>query len=80
MQSFELETQISEVDLTGVDQLTDLFFWAVSVKCGNSPQCKTLEKLTLQGCLYLTDDAILQISTTFPGLREVQLFFQMDLD
>ena len=73
MQAFEAEAFVTELDFTGVDQLTDLYFWALKVKCGQSTVCKTLEKLTVQGCLYLTDDAVTQISKTFPNLKEVNL-------
>ena len=71
MQIIEASTSVTELDFTGVDQLTDLYFWALSVKCNNSIACKILEKLTVQGCLYLTDDAVTQISQTLPNLKEV---------
>lgn len=61
------------LDLTGVEQLTDVFFAAIQFLHKNSLFCKNLLRITLQGCIHITDLGVKFMSETFPRLQTVSL-------
>ena len=58
------------LDLTGMDQITDMFFRFLLDKFhGNT--FRTMKKINLTGCHYLTDWGIKWMAEIFPALSEV---------
>lgn len=59
------------LDLTGVEQLTDVFFGAVQFLHKNSLFCQNVARITLQGCNHITDTGVKLMVETFPRLQTV---------
>ena len=65
---------VKGLDLTGVEQLTDAFFFMMQFLHQDSPFCRKLESLTLVGCLHITDLSVVYITQLFPNLKQVIFF------
>lgn len=65
------QTVISQFDLSGVDQLTDMFFIMVNKLHKESLICKQVSTIIISGCLHVTDRGICWMVDTFPRLEQV---------
>ena len=63
--------RIIRLDLSGVDQLTDMFFCAVRDQYQNTLFCRGLETICLQGCHHITDYGISVMAKLFFNLISV---------
>ena len=73
--AFNLESHnsvISRIDLTGVDQLTDLFFAMMLYVHQNSVMRQHVTSVSVQGCIHLTDQAVKWMAKMFPKLENVR--------
>ena len=66
-------TNVTGIDLTGVEQLTDAFFIAMQFLCQDSSLCRNLESLSLVGCTHITDLSVMYITQLFPSLEQATL-------
>ena len=73
-------TNVTGIDLTGVEQLTDAFFIVMQFLCQDSSLCRSLESLSLVGCTHITDLSIVYITQFFPSLKQAILcnFYPVD--
>lgn len=64
--------KITHLDLTGVDQLTDMFFRVMIHVHHTSLFVQQLESISLQGCTHLTDQGIEWMARIFTNLTAVR--------
>ena len=64
-------TNVTGIDLTGVEPLTDMFFATMQSVCQeDSSQGRSLETLSLVGCIHITDLSVVYITQLFPNLKQ----------
>jgi len=61
---------VSNLDLTGVEQLTDAFFIMLQHCHQSSGFCEHVDSLSLAGCLHITDLSIVYITSLFLNLKQ----------
>jgi len=72
---------LKDLDLTGVEQLTDMFFIMIQFLHRDSSFCRSLNNLSLAGCTHITDLSIIYITSLFPNLKQasLQYFYSSDV-
>jgi len=63
-------TNVTGIDLTGVEQLTDAFFIVMQFLCSDSSLFRNVDSLSLVGCTHITDLSFVYITQFFPSLKQ----------
>lgn len=64
------------IDLMGVEQLTDMFFVMMQFLCQeDSSLGRSLDTLSLVGCIHITDLSVVYMTQLFPNLKQAILSF-----
>jgi len=66
---------LKDLDLTGVEQLTDAFFVMIQYLHRDSSFCRSLNNLSLVGCTHITDLSVVYITLLFPNLKQAILWY-----
>jgi len=67
---------VTGIDLMGVEQLTDMFFVMMQFLCQeDSSLGRSLDTLSLVGCIHITDLSVVYMTQLFPNLKQAILSF-----
>jgi predicted aconitase len=70
------QSTVNEIDLSGIDQLTDEAFLIIrDVFSQKSDAAKAVVRFVCIGCPHITDDGILEVAQTFPELEQACIPF-----
>ena len=64
---------VSDLELTGVEQLTDAFFIVLQHCHQSSVFCEHMDSLSLAGCTHVTDLSVVYITSLFRNLKQASL-------
>ena len=67
-------TNVTSIDLTGVEQLTDAFFIVMQFLCSDSSLFRNVDSLSLVGCTHITDLSFVYITQFFSSLKQAILY------
>ena len=67
-------TNVTGIDLTGVEQLTDAFFIVMQFLCSDSSLFRNVDSLSLVGCTHITDLSFVYITQFFSSLKQAILY------